>query len=278
MSSQLASSSSNVPAPAPAKQSLSAPEVAGERDPALTGPSKTTSKVPVIQVSSADQQQAAEAPCEVPAKDDVGKPGQAVAADSATTTVVSGPEGETDNTSKTITDGETDVAGGQRDIKKKKNAIERASRFVGVAASKVVGLFTIKRKQPRTPATAPVGESAEAEKDTLQPPTAGKEPTRKSSLEVIQDAAKAVVGEALEGYKTGKMDDDTVQEEPTAGDNKAATSSTDVKNSGTAVSGERPATTNPAASTAVPGTTAAGSQDKSTAVVKEGAVAASSAT
>ncbi|KAI8587439.1 hypothetical protein BDZ88DRAFT_454105 [Geranomyces variabilis] len=258
MSSKPASPSANVPAP----------EVAG---PA------TTNDVPAMLVSSADQQQAAETAPEVPAKDDAGKPGQnttAAAADSGTTTVVSGTEGETDTTSAT-------AAGGRKDIKRKTTAIKRASRFVGVAASRVVGFLTVRRKQPRTTAPAPVGEStaaettAETEKDTLEPPAAGKLPIRKTSVEVIQDAAKAVVGEALEGFKTGKMDDETEQE-PTAGD-KVVTSSTDVKETATAGPGKGPATTATGTSAEVP-QTATGSKDNSTAVVKEGPVAASSAT
>ncbi|KAJ3154696.1 hypothetical protein HDU89_007935 [Geranomyces variabilis] len=265
MSSKPASPSANVPAP--------------EAGPA------TTSDMPDILVSSANQQQAAETAPEVPAKDDAGKPGNnttAAAADSGTTTVVSGTEGGTDTTSKTKPDEGATAAGGQKDIKTKKTAIERASRFVGVAASKVVGFLTVSRKQPRTTAPAPVGESstpaettAETERDTLEPPDAGKPPTRKTSVEVIQDAAKAVVGEALEGFKTGKMDDETEQE-PTAG-NKVATSSTDVKDTSTAGPGKGPATTAPATSAEVP-QTAAESKDNSTAVVKEGPVAASSAT
>ncbi|KAJ3172619.1 hypothetical protein HDU88_005948 [Geranomyces variabilis] len=263
MSSKPASSSANVPVPAPATGSLSAPEVAG---PA------TTSDAPAIFVSSADQQQATETAPEVPAKDDAGKPGQnttAAAADSGTTTVVSGTEGETDTTRKTKPDEDATTAGGQKDIKRKKTAIERASRFVGVAASKVVGFLTVRRKQPRTTGPAPVGDSstaaettAETEKETLEPPAAGNVPTRKTSMEVIQDAAKAVVGEALEGFKTGKMDD-----EP----------STDVKDIATAGPGKGPATTALATSAEVP-QTATGSKDNSTAIVKEGPVAASSAT
>ncbi|KAJ3160625.1 hypothetical protein HDU86_000384 [Geranomyces michiganensis] len=226
--------SSKPAASTPAEQSILAPDMASDSERCASATAVRSSNVPAINISATEHGQPAHAAPEVPAKENAGMSGadtSAAVADSA-----AGNPDRIETKPETASPSDTT---NQRTTDKKKGTIKRASRFVGVAAAKVVEFVTKGRKHAR--ATAPVGQTSSgsestalAEKDTIQPPAVDKEPTRKTSPETIPETANAAGSKAMVGSKAGTMDDtatpptDVQTIVPTATDQGGATTSPEI--------------------------------------------------